>query len=178
MIRLSEIAEVGRFNKPHGIKGEISVSINADIDLDDVKCVIAPIDGIFVPFFLQTARPKTADTSLITIDGIDSEEKAQGLTNRPLFILRSDLPDDEDDNDEDGFYASDLIGFKINDMTHGTIGEISDINDSTQNILFIVKTPDGKELMIPVADEFILSIDPGNETVNTDIPSDILTLND
>ena len=171
-------AEVGRFNKPHGIKGEISVSITADIDLDDVQCVIAPIDGIFVPFFLQTVRPKTADTSLITIDGIDSEEKAQGLTNRSLFILRSDLPDDEDDNDEDGFYASDLIGFKINDMPHGTIGEISDINDSTQNILFIVKKPDGKELMIPVADEFILSIDPENETVNTDIPSDILTLND
>ena len=76
------------------------------------------------------------------------------------------------------FYASDLIGFKVNDMTHGVIGEISDINDSTQNILFIVKTPDGKELMIPVADEFILSIDPENETVNTDIPSEILTLND
>ena len=101
MIRLSEIAEVGRFNKPHGIKGEISVSINTDIDLNDVKCVIVPIDGIFVPFFLQTVRPKTADTSLITIDGIDSEEKAQDLANRPLFILRSDLPDD--DNDEDGF---------------------------------------------------------------------------
>ena len=176
MIRLSEIVEVGRFNKPHGIKGEISVSINTDIDLNDVKCVIVPIDGIFVPFFLQTVRPKTADTSLITIDGIDSEEKAQGLANRPLFILRSDLPDD--DNDEDGFYASDLIGFKVNDMTHGVIGEISDINDSTQNILFIVKTPDGKELMIPVADEFILSIGPQNETVNTDIPSEILTLND
>ena len=64
MIRLSEIAEVGRFNKPHGIKGEISVSINTDIDLNDVKCVIVPIDGIFVPFFLQTVRPKTADTSL------------------------------------------------------------------------------------------------------------------
>lgn len=63
-------------------------------------------------------------------------------------------------------------------MTHGVIGEISDINDSTQNILFIVKTPDGKELMIPVADEFILSIDLENETVNTDIPSEILTLND
>ena len=37
------------------------------------------------------------------------------------------------------FYASDLIGFKVNDMTHGVIGEISDINDSTRNILFIVK---------------------------------------
>ena len=160
MIKLSEIAEIGRFNKPHGIKGEISVSVGGNIDLDDVKCIIVRIEGIFVPFFINSVRPKTADTSLITIDGIDSEEKAQELT------------------DEDGLYASDLIGYEINDITSGNIGVIENINDSTQNILFIVRTPEGKELYIPVAEEFILSVDPDNGTVRTDIPIEILTLND
>lgn len=176
MIKLSEIAEIGRFNKPHGIKGEISVSVDGNIDLEDVKCIIVRIDGIFVPFFLKSVRPKTADTSLITIEGIDSEEKAQELTNRDIYILRSDLPEEE--TDEDGLYASDLIGYEINDVTSGKIGVIEDINDSTQNILFIVRTPEGKELYIPVAEEFILSVDPDNEIVKTDIPVEILTLND
>lgn len=176
MIKLSEIAEIGRFNKPHGIKGEISVSVGGNIDLDDVKCIIVRIEGIFVPFFINSVRPKTADTSLITIDGIDSEEKAQELTNRDIYILRSDLPEEE--TDEDGLYASDLIGYEINDITSGNIGVIENINDSTQNILFIVRTPEGKELYIPVAEEFILSVDPDNETVRTDIPIEILTLND
>lgn len=176
MIKLSEIAEIGRFNKPHGIKGEISVSVDGNIDLDDIKCIIVRIEGIFVPFFINSVRPKTADTSLITIDGIDSEEKAQELTNRDIYILRSDLPEEE--TDEDGFYASDLIGYEINDITSGNIGVIENINDSTQNILFIVRTPEGKELYIPVAEEFILSVDPDNETVRTDIPIEILTLND
>lgn len=176
MIKLSEIAEIGRFNKPHGIKGEISVSVDGNIDLDDIKCIIVRIEGIFVPFFINSVRPKTADTSLITIDGIDSEEKAQELTNRDIYILRSDLPEEE--TDEDGLYASDLIGYEINDITSGNIGVIENINDSTQNILFIVRTPEGKELYIPVAEEFILSVDPDNETVRTDIPIEILTLND
>lgn len=176
MIKLSEIAEIGRFNKPHGIKGEISVSVDGNIDLEDVKCIIVRIDGIFVPFFLKSVRPKTADTSLITIEGIDSEEKAQELTNRDIYILRSDLPEEE--TDEDGLYASDLIGYEINDVTSGEIGVIEDINDSTQNILFIVRTPEGKELYIPVAEEFILSVDPDNGIVKTDIPVEILTLND
>lgn len=176
MIKLSEIAEIGRFNKPHGIKGEISVSVDGNIDLDDVKCIIVRIEGIFVPFFINSVRPKTADTSLITIDGIDSEEKAQELTNRDIYILRSDLPEEE--TDEDGLYASDLIGYEINDVTSGEIGVIEDINDSTQNILFIVRTPEGKELYIPVAEEFILSVDPDNGIVKTDIPVEILTLND
>lgn len=176
MIKLSEIAEIGRFNKPHGIKGEISVSVDGNIDLDNIKCIIVRIEGIFVPFFINSVRPKTADTSLITIDGIDSEEKAQELTNRDIYILRSDLPEEE--TDEDGLYASDLIGYEINDITSGNIGVIENINDSTQNILFIVRTPEGKELYIPVAEEFILSVDPDNETVRTDIPIEILTLND
>lgn len=176
MIKLSEIAEIGRFNKPHGIKGEISVSVDGNIDLDDIKCIIVRIEGIFVPFFINSVRPKTADTSLITIDGIDSEEKAQELTNRDIYILRSDLPEEE--TDEDGLYASDLTGYEINDITSGNIGVIENINDSTQNILFIVRTPEGKELYIPVAEEFILSVDPDNETVRTDIPIEILTLND
>lgn len=173
MIKLSEIAEVGRFNKPHGIKGEISVSIEEDIDLNDVKCIIIQIDGIFVPFFLNSIRPKTADTFLVTIDGIDSEEKAQELTNRSFYILRSDLPEYE----EDGFYASDLIGFEIDDINSGNVGVITDINDQTQNILFVVKTSGEKEILIPVADEFILSIDQENQVIKTDIPSEILTLN-
>lgn len=177
MIKLSEIAEVGHFNKPHGIKGEISVSIEEDIDLNDVKCIIIQIDGIFVPFFLNSIRPKTADTFLVTIDGIDSEEKAQELTNRSFYILRSDLPEYEEDEEEDGFYASDLIGFEIDDINSGNVGVITDINDQTQNILFVVKTSGEKEILIPVADEFILSIDQENQVIKTDIPSEILTLN-
>lgn len=178
MIRLSEIAEIGHFNKPHGIKGEISVSLDTDVDLNDIKCIIISIDGIFVPFFIKSVRPKTADTSLITIDGIESEEQAQEFVNRSLYIRRCDLPEDEDLTDEDGFYASDLIGFEIKDINAGNIGVINDVNDTTSNILFVVNTAEGKELLIPVADEFILSVDLENEIVETDIPSEILTLND
>ena len=50
MIRLAEIAEAGHFNKPHGIKGEMSATLDFDLDLDNVKCIIVPVEGIFVPF--------------------------------------------------------------------------------------------------------------------------------
>lgn len=177
MIKLSEIAEVGHFNKPHGIKGEISLSLDIDLDLNTIKYLIISIDGIFVPFFILSVRNKTADTYLITLDGIDSEEKAQEFTNRPIYIRRCDLPESDID-EEDGLYASDLIGFFIKDINAGTIGKITDVNDITQNILFVVESSDGKELLIPVADEFILSIDIEQEIVETDIPKEILTLND
>lgn len=178
MIRLTELAEAGHFNKTHGIKGEISATLDIDIDLDDVKCIVISVEGIFVPFFVSSCRPKTADTCLLTIDGIDSEAKARQLVNRPFYILRSDIPDDPDDEDDDeGLYASDLIGFKVSDASLGDIGTITGINDSTQNVLFIIETADGKEIYIPVADEFIDEIDSDSETVRTDLPEGLVDLN-
>lgn len=177
MIRLSEIAEAGRFNKAHGIKGEISATLDIDIDLNEVKCIIVSVDGIFVPFFICSWRPKTADTCLLTIDGIDSDVKAQQFNNRTFYVLRDDLPADEDDDDEDGLYASDLIGYKVIDTTLGEIGVITGINDSTQNVLFIIETTTGDEVFVPVADEFIESIDSETETITTDLPTGLIDLN-
>ena len=175
MIKLPEIAEAGLFNKPHGIKGEISATLDIDIELNDVRCIIIAIDGIFVPFFLTSVRPKNADTFLLSIDGIDTEEKAQRLTNKPFFVLRSDLP--EDDASEDGMYASDFIGYKVIDRTIGEIGEIVDINDTTQNVLFIVRTHNGQEIFLPVVDEFIDSFDTEKKILETNLPEGLVDLN-
>lgn len=178
VIRLTELAEAGHFNKTHGIKGEISATLDIDIDLDEVKCIVISVEGIFVPFFVNSCRPKTADTCLLTIDGIDSEAKARQLVNRPFYILRSDIPDDPDgDDDDEGLYASDLIGFKVTDTSLGDVGTITGINDSTQNVLFIIETADGKEIYVPVADEFIEEIDSDSKTVRTDLPEGLVSLN-
>lgn len=179
MIRLSEIAEAGHFNKAHGIKGEMSATLDFDLDLNDVRCIIVAVEGIFVPFFIKSWRPKTADTCLLMLDGIDTDMQAQEFNNRPFYILRSDIPeDDEDDYDDgEGFYASDLIGYRICDRHLGDIGIISDINDATQNVLFLITTDTGNEIYIPVADEYIEEIDNENETLHTSLPDGLIDLN-
>ncbi len=176
MIRKEEITLAGRFNKPHGIKGEISATLDLDADLEEVRCIIVEIDGIFVPFFINSVRGKTADTDLITIDGIDSDEKARQLALRPFYLLNSDVEDGDIDF-EDGFYASDLIGFTVNDRESGVLGRITDVNDSTENVLFIISTDDGHETLLPVADEFIIGVDAPAKTVETSYPVEIIELN-
>lgn len=176
MIKRTEITEAGVFNKPHGIKGEISATLDIDIDLAGVKCIVMEVEGIFVPFFISSVRPKTAETCLVTIDGIDSEEKARRMAGKSFYVLDSDLPDDADD-DEDGFYASDLVGYTVVDSQLGELGEITDFNDSTSNVLFIVSRPDGSEIYIPVADEFIDEVDTSAAKLLTTLPEGIVDLN-
>lgn len=176
MIRRDEITLAGHFNKPHGIKGEISATLDVDADFEEAKCIIVEVDGIFVPFFISSVRSKTADTDLITIDGVDSEEKARSFSMRQFYLLNSDVESESIDFEE-GFYASDLIGFTVTDKEAGTIGRITDVNDSTENVLFIISTDDRSEILLPVADEFIIEVDPESKTVETSYPAEIIELN-
>lgn len=177
MILRTEITEAGVFNKPHGIKGEISATLDFDIDLAQIRCIVMEVDGIFVPFFISSVRPKTSETYLVTIDGIDSELKARTLTGKAFYVLDSDIPEDDDADDEEGFYVADLVGYTLVDSEAGTVGEITDYNDATSNLLLIVTTPEGSEVYVPVADEYIDEINPDTNIIYTTLPSGIIDLN-
>lgn len=175
MITDDEIILAGKFNKPHGINGEIAATLDIDPDLAGVKCVVTDIDGIYVPFFIENVRPKSTDTVLLSIAGIDNETKAAALSNHPIYLLRDDV-DDIDDGDEDGFYAKDLIGYTIVDDRREAVGKITDYNDSTENVLFVVNTNDGNEIFIPVADELIEEINTEKKIIYMSLPEGITQL--
>lgn len=178
MITRSQLRPVGEFLKPHGIKGELSATIETGVSLGADSCLVVDIDGLFVPFFVVSTRRRGPEAILLTIDGINDDSEAKTLARKTIF-MRADDPAlaaiDEDDDNEDGFYASDLIGYKILDRTSDEIGIIEDIDDSTDNTLFIVRRPgEATEVMIPVADEFIESIDPDEATITMVLPDGLL----
>ncbi|MDE5827276.1 MAG: hypothetical protein K2H57_06885, partial [Duncaniella sp.] len=75
------------------------------------------------------------------------------------------------------YNRQDLIGYKVHDVSLGDIGLISGINDATENVLFLITTPDGNEIFVPVADEYIDDVDYDNETITTDLPEGLVDLN-
>ncbi len=176
MISRSDIQPVGKFLKPHGINGEIAVMHDSDdIDFNDYSCVITDVDGIFVPFFLKSIRHKGADTDLFSIEGISDESKAGRLSNKTVYVLRSEIPSEENEED-DGFYAEDLIGHTVILAGNKKLGKIIGIEDTTANYLFIVETPDGKKLLIPVADEFVSGIDSEHQEIEMDLPKGLVEI--
>ena len=54
MIKKDEVFKIGIFNKPHGVKGEISFTFRDDI-FARVECeyLVCLLDGIFVRFFIE-----------------------------------------------------------------------------------------------------------------------------
>lgn len=167
------LTPAGEFNKPHGIKGEISASFDPRVDVGALKCVVAEVNGLFVPFFIDAIRSRGADAVLLTIDGITDENEAKLLSRKPLYLLNGDAALAADDED-DGFYAEDLVGFSALDEDGAVIGKIAGVDSTTANVLFVIDRPDGSEALVPVTDEFIDGIDPESATITLRLPDGLL----
>ncbi|MFI3240400.1 MAG: ribosome maturation factor RimM [Bacteroidales bacterium] len=167
MIKDKDIVEVGHFNKPHGINGEISATLDVADDLADFKCIICEIDGIYVPFFINNVRPKSKETVLLHIDGVDTELVAKGFINKSIFVLKAETS--EIDEQDDGNFANFFIGFKVVDNEIGDVGEIMEIDDSTDNPLFILSNGE-RDIYIPITTDFILNIDYDNKVLLMELP--------
>lgn len=178
MITRDELIAIGRYNKPHGVAGEISATIDVDMDtLQGLSCLVTDIDGIFVPFFVNACRPKSQETVLLTIDGIDNEKEVSRLVNHDIYALKRDYRQESLDSDADGFPLDYFIGFELRDSDGQRVGEITDVDEQTENAIFIVDR-EGAELMVPATDELIVEFDLDKKVMVMDLPQGLLDLND
>ncbi|MDE6338284.1 MAG: ribosome maturation factor RimM [Muribaculaceae bacterium] len=175
MIDKKDLIEVGKFQKTHALKGEFNAILDIDPEYVEDKCpLIIEIDGIPVPFYAESIRPKGASSFLIKLEGIDNVEEANELVNSVIYAPRKDV---EDYMGEELLLGDDLEGFRVVDKDLGEIGELESIDDSTENQLFIVRTHDGEEVFIPIVDDFIVDIDQENRIINTSLPEGLVELN-
>lgn len=151
MIRKEEVFKIGVINKPHGIKGEVSFTFTDDI-FDRVDCdyLILLMDGILVPFFMEEYRFRSDTVALVKFEGIDTAEQARRFTNVEVYFPKKFMDEQEDVTSWNFF-----IGFRVEDVHHGYLGEITNVDDTTLNVLFAIEK-DGEELLLPAHEEFIM----------------------
>lgn len=173
MITDSEVFRIGKFIKPHGIKGEIALAFDNDV-FDRVDCpyLICRIDGILVPFFIKEYRFKGKETALITFDDVNDEPQAQRFAGLDVFFPRKYY---EEDNVNDGIEYSwnFFLGFTVIDEQAGELGVIEEIDEKTINTLFLIHNGNN-EYIIPATEDFIVDIDTKNKLMRVALPSGLL----
>jgi len=178
MIKPSDCEFVGRVNKVHGLDGELSISFFSDALIDAIEpgsCLIFDIDGIHTPFFVRSVRPRGAKALLVAFDDVDKSQ-AQAFVGKSVYTISA--TDGEDDvDDADGIYAGQIVGYRAIDADQGReIGRITDIDDATDNVLFIIERPDGGECRIPAAEDFITGISKADKSISFSLPAGLLDL--
>lgn len=174
MIKKEEVYKIGIFNKPHGIHGELQFTFTDDIfDRADCDYLVCQLDGIFVPFFIEEYRFRSDSTALVKLEGVDTAERARMFTNVDVYF-----PVEHVDEAEAGELSWNFfIGFRMEDVHHGLLGEVVDVNTTTVNTLFVVKQ-EGEELLVPAQEEFILGIDQEKKLITVELPEGLLDLDD
>ena len=171
MIRPEEVYCIGKFTRTHGVQGEMALSFTDDV-FDRVDCpyLVCPMDGILVPFFIEEYRFKSDNVALIKFERIDTSEAASIFTNKEVYFSKSYA-----EQGGDGEYSWQyFIGFAAEDVEHGHLGTLVDVDESTINTLFVVERPDGESLFIPAQEIFVEDINHDEHIIMFNLPDGLL----
>lgn len=173
MIRDDEVYKIGVLTKTHGISGELSLSFTDDVfDRVDADYLICNMDGILVPFFMEEYRFRSDTTALVKFEDIDNEEQARRLVGAEVFFPKALAAQAEDQT----YSWSYFIGFRVVEESHGDLGTIIGVDETTANVLFEIRSPQGKEILVPAHEEFIVDLDHDKGQMLLRLPEGLLSL--
>ncbi|SCD19531.1 16S rRNA-processing protein RimM [Proteiniphilum saccharofermentans] len=171
MISRKDILQVGSTQKPYGIKGEIVIRFRkaeyADID---TEYYFLEIEGIPVPFFVEEFTYSTDVTARVKLEDVDDETAAARYVNTDIYLPRDlvKLQAEQETADWDYF-----TGFTVIDQYGKRLGIIEEVDNSTMNVLFVVKN-DQKEYLIPATEDFIEAIDEEENLIEMFLPDGLI----
>ena len=179
MIEEKEVTPVGKFQKTHALKGELNALLDINEDFfDENNPLVLEVEGIFVPFYLESIRRKGSSSFLIKLKGIESEEEAKSFVNKEIYALKDTLKTFLEEEGEELMDSDSLIGYVIEDENSGvSLGEIFEIDDTTSNLLFLIKNSLEEIIYIPVVDEWITEVDNENKKLIMNFPEGLIDLN-
>jgi 16S rRNA processing protein RimM len=144
----------GRLRRPHGVKGEIQMEVLTDFPDRMHAGRMVYLGPEYQP--LQITHLRTQDRFLlVSFEGVTNPEQARAFVNRYVYVrsdLLPDLPEGE-------YYHHQLIGLQVEDQEGNLLGSLVEILVTSANDVYVVKSPDGAEILIPAIASAVLEVD-------------------
>lgn len=178
MTEKEECVKVGLIAKPHGVNGEVVVRADAGFCADDLcyEFLLLEIDGGLVPFYAEEVRIKSSEEILVKFEFVESHTDARRLSGCNVYVRREWTDETSTNTSESNLSIGFLVGYQATDKQAGTLGIITDIDNQVgANPLFVI-SHNNDELLVPIADEFIVSINDKQKTILFDLPEGLIDL--
>lgn len=153
---MEQLLQVGIISSTHGVRGEVKVFPTTDdmkrykklkevqVDTGKDKKTLQ-IEG--VKFFKQFV--------ILKFKGYDTLDDIVVYKGKSLFVDRKNAVR----LNKDEYFIADLIGLKVENEDQSFSGILSDVIETGANDVYVIKTPEGKEVLIPAIKECILQVD-------------------
>lgn len=172
---MEELVEIGKTLKSHGVDGDLRFSIEDEYleDFLSVEVVFLQQGGQPVPYFINEIKGVHL---VVDLDEVDDKETAKKLAGKKVLIRKDDLiPEDEKMFEAVGLEYDPCIGFLLVDIEGMEIGRILEIEEYPQQEMALVEYK-SKEIMIPMNDSFIQSIDKEEKKIIISLPEGMLDI--
>ena len=137
-------------------------------DIDPKEPVFIEFDGLPVPFFFDSFSRKGRDKVIAHLTDVVSLEDAEELVGRAVLAEEDSVAEYGDE----GPSLDDFVGLVVYNRD-ARVGEITDYEDIPGNPCLYVETAAG-QAMIPLHEDFIISIDPDAGEIVMDLPDGLV----
>jgi 16S rRNA processing protein RimM len=171
-MNISDYYKVGYVMKTHGLKGEVTISLdpNAPSDWENLKTIFIEKKSQLVPYFIKAISVRN-DKAFVKLEDVDTPEYAALLKGGSLYLPKESRPKLA----KGEFYSEEVIGFEVFDDVHGPLGFVEDVEQAGPN-RFLILSYIQKEIMIPVSGPFIKSINKAKKTISVSLPEGFLDI--
>jgi 16S rRNA processing protein RimM len=173
---LTQYINIGYTRKAHGLEGELKCSIEERYEEDFLsnERIFIDVKGSKVPYFIANIRGK--GEIILQLEEVNNRDQAILLQSKGIFLREQDLiPDDERELEviEETLQYARVAGYLLKDQTLGDIAVINEVLDMPQQEMAFLSYQN-REILIPLNEHLIVSIDDANKIVLMDLPEGLI----
>lgn len=160
--------KVGKIVNTHSLKGEVKVISSTDFEEQrfekGTELLITRGNQVVKEVTVESYRIHK-NNLLVKFVGIDSIVEAEKLKNLQIKIDSENIGELE----ENEYYFHEIIGCEVFDENGKSLGEISEILTPGANDVWVIKSQNGKEILIPYIEDVVKKIDVENKKIDIEV---------
>lgn len=153
----SPFLQIGYVARAHSLGGEVGIKLfdPGSEALDEVERVLLRgKDGSERELVIESLRD-TPKEMLVSFEGVGNRTAAEKLVGSTVFVFRDDLEAPA----ENEYFQGDLIGLHAFDEGGVALGQVEELWETGPVPNLVIRDAARRELVVPFADEFVLTVD-------------------
>jgi 16S rRNA processing protein RimM len=169
---MDNFLSIGKVAATFGIKGEIVLEhhLGEDADPSAISAIfLEELEGRFLPYFVSGIRKKSESEWLISLEGMDSPEKARRFVRKKVWLRENDVKKTASSS-----APISLLGFTVFDGKQA-LGKVLEVIEQPLQLLLRLEI-EGKEVLLPVNEGTLRRIDHPKEKIFLILPDGLLDI--
>ncbi|MDR2083470.1 MAG: PRC-barrel domain-containing protein [Bacteroidales bacterium] len=175
MINKTDYINIGKLKKRFGKNGEFILGLNSNINIEELpdnNILFLEVNSAeLLPVFIEDYSEKPPDDFRIKFEFPFENISMNYYLGKSVFVKKSFFSEDELQ-----ITNFDLIGWSVYLSNEKIIAKIYKVLDTKMQTLIVVYI-NNKEVMIPLHNDFIESIDIQKNIITLNIPAGLIDLN-